>query len=113
MTRPIDVKQGENKTIIVLTNNDLSGVTEMEFGIDTPEQILKTKSAAQITNITTTQFKVHLVPNDTNTVKPGSYKMQARATFADGKVYNIRFTPNRIKICDSVFVDDYAVNDYN
>jgi hypothetical protein len=112
MTRPIEVVQGEDKVIIVQTNNDLSGSTEIEFGIDTPEKILKTLSDVEITNVTTTQFKVALVPADTENVKPGPYKMQARVTLS-GKVYNLKFTPDKIKIMDSVFIDSYIANDYS
>ena len=112
MTRPIEVVQGEDKVIVVQTNNDLSGSSEIEFAIDTPTKILKTKSAGDITNVTTTQFKVTLAAADTENVQPGPYKMQARVTLTS-KLYNVKFTPDKIKVMDSVFIDSYISGDYN
>jgi len=109
--KPIALYQGEDKTIVVEMNTDLSAATEIEFSIDTPSRITKTLSAAQISAVTATQFSVQMDAADTETAKAGPYKYQGRATIS-GKTHNIRFIPNKIKILDSVFVDSNVTGDY-
>lgn len=86
-------------------NTDVQTATEIEFVIEATTKILKTLSAGQISNVTASGFRVQIDAADTTSIKPGEYKYQARATIG-GKKYNIRFMPNKIKILDSVFVDD-------
>lgn len=111
MTRPIWLYQGEDKTISVAMNDDISAASEIEFYIDTSPQIKKTLTDAEISSVTTTSFSVQIDAADTETVKAGTYKYQARATLA-GKKHNIRFTPNKVRLMDSVFVTQNRVNDY-
>lgn len=111
MTRPIVLYQGEDKTIDVLMNDDISTATEIEFYIDTDDQIKKTLSAAQISSVTATQFSVAIDAADTETKTPGPYKFQARATIA-GKKHNIKFTPNKIRLLESVFITQRRIKDY-
>ena len=58
MTRPIEIFQGEDETIVVETNIDLSAATEIDFRIDTDPQIAKTLSAGGVTAVTASQFFV-------------------------------------------------------
>src|SRR5680860_25520 len=102
--KPIEIYQDEDKSIIVDMNEDISAATEIEFSIETPTRITKTLTAAQISNVTATQFTVQIDAADFASTRTGEYKYQARATLASRK-YNIKFTPNKVKIMDSVFVD--------
>ena len=113
MTRPIELYQDADQIITVNMNEDISTATEVEFLIDAPTQISKTLSDNQVYAVTSASFKVRIDAADTASLCVGSYKYQARATIG-GKKYNIKFTPNKIKVMDSVFVDDgYRANDYN
>ena len=107
--RPVRLFQGEDKTLSCTVSEDLTAATEIEFTIDC--NIKKTLSGGSISNVTTTGFDVQIDAADTENVKPGPYKHQGRATVA-GKLSNIVFTPNKIKIMDSVFVDSYTTGDY-
>ena len=109
----LEIFQGEDKTITVESNIDLTTHTEIEFTIDTPTQIKKTKTGGEITGITATQFTVQIDAADTETVKAGPYKYQARATYSSGKISNAKFQPNKITIKDSVFTSIGSGNDYN
>lgn len=100
----IDIFQGEDKTVVVKTNIDLTGASEIQFNIDTPTMISKTLTAGQITGVTNSQFTVQIDAADTATVPASGYKYQARATLADGKIANGRFRPNKLTIRDSLFV---------
>ena len=111
MTRPIELFQGEDKTITVEMNDDISAATEIEFYIDTCTQIKKTLTASEISGVTATQFQVQIDAADTETKTPGPYKFQARATLA-GKKHNIKFTPNKIRLLESVFVTQRTIKDY-
>ncbi len=111
MTRPAVLFQGEDKTLKILMNEDISAATEIEFYIDTCDQIKKTLSDAQITSVTAAQFFVQIDAADTETKEPGPYKFQARATIA-GKKHNIKFRPNKIRILESVFVSQRRIKDY-
>ena len=99
----LEIFQGEDKTIVVTTNDDLSAATEIEFYVDTLTKIKKTLSNAEISGVTSTQFSVTLIPGDTESVPPGDYRYQCRATVG-GKIKNGRFTPNRLKIVKSLMV---------
>ena len=105
--------QGEDKTIVVTTNIDLSSHTEIEFTIDTPTQIKKTLTDATISGVTTSQFSVQIDAGDTENVPAGEYKVQARATDSSGKKTNGKFQPDAITIRDSVFVAIGSGKDYN
>ena len=105
MTRPIELFQDASQYITVSMNTDISTATEIEFTIDCYPPIEKTLSAGEIGSVTATGFRVTIDAADTETIKPGPYKYQARATISTKK-YNIKFTPNKVKIMDSVFVDD-------
>lgn len=111
MTRPVELFQGCDMSISIAMSDDISAATEVEFLIDCSSQISKTKTAGQITGVTATGFTVAIDAADTENIKPGSYKHQARATIA-GKKYNIKLVPDKIKIMDSVFVDSYTPGDY-
>ena len=111
MTRPIELFQGEDKSIIVTMNDDISAATEVEFYIDTPTQIKKTLSAGEISGVTATQFTVQIDAADTESVRHGEYRFQARATIASKK-HNIKFTPDKLILKKSVFVTLGRVNDY-
>jgi len=105
--------QGEDKTITVLTNIDLTSYTEIEFNIDTPTQIKKTKTGGGITGITASQFSVQIDAGDTETVPAGSYKFQARGTDSSSKKVNGKFQPNKLVVKDSIFVSQGSGKDYN
>ena len=111
-TRPAEIYQGEDSTLTITTSEDVSTATEIEFLIDAPTQISKTLGASQITSVTATGFTVQIDAADTSSIPEGGYKHQARVTIGS-KLEHIRFTPNKIKIKDSVFVDDYTPGDYN
>ena len=108
----VRIYQGQNKTLVVQTNIDLSSATEIEFKIDTPDQITKTLSGGGISNVSSTQFEVALVPGDTETVVEGAYRMQTRYTDSSGNIYNGTFTPDRAEIEDSIFTTQGSGNDY-
>jgi hypothetical protein len=61
--------------------------------------------------VTAAKFDVTLAAADTETVEKGFYQYQARATLG-GLKHNIRFTPNRIHIKESVFVNPSQIKDY-
>ena len=103
--------QGEDATITVTTNDDCSTATELEYRLDSPSQVIKKLSAGEISTPTSTGFTITLDAADTTDIEAGIYKHQARVTLS-GKVYTIRFTPDSMKILDSVFVDSNPVNDY-
>ena len=105
MTRPIELFQDASQYITVAMNTDIQTATEIELTIDCYPPIAKTLSAGEIGSVTETGFRVTIEAEDTAEVKPGPYKYQARATIS-AKKYNIAFTPNKVKIMDSVFVDD-------
>ena len=110
----LEIFQGEDKTITVESNIDLTTHDEIEFTIDTPTQIKKTLSGSGgISGVTATQFTVQIDAADTETVKAGPYKYQARATDSSGKISNAKFQPNKITIKDSVFTSIGSGNDYN
>ena len=109
--RPPVLYKGEDKTIVVEMNTDISAATEIEFYIDTDSQIKKTLSGGDISGVTATQFSVAIVPGDTDSVNVGSYRFQARATLSS-KLYHIKFTPNKIVIEDSIFLTSRSVPDY-
>ena len=109
----LELFQGEDKTITVTSNIDLTTHTEIEFTIDAPTQITKTLSGSGISGVTATQFTVQIDAADTETLKAGPYKYQARATDSSGKISNAKFQPNRITIKDSVFTSAGSGNDYN
>ena len=111
MTRPIELFQDADQYITVAMNVDLVTATEIEYIVDCSTQISKTLTAGQIDSVTTTSFRVAIDAADTTNISVGEYKHQARATIG-GKKYNIKFTPNKIKILDSVFVDSNVVGDY-
>ena len=111
MTRPIELYQGEDKTIIVEMNDYISAATEIEFYIDTDTQIKKTLTGGKVSSVTSTQFQVQIDAADTETKDAGAYKFQARATIATKK-YNIKFTPNKVMILNSIFVTEGSGNDY-
>jgi hypothetical protein len=113
MTRPIELYQGESKTIVVETNIDLSAYAEIEFSINTPTQILKKLSEGDIADVTATQFSVAIEPADTESVASGEYQYQCRATDSSGNITQGKFTPDKIKIRDSIFVRSLVGgNDY-
>ena len=107
-----EIFQGEDKTLTLKNNIDLSAATEIVFNVDTPTQIVKSLSAGQITAVTTTQMTVQIDAADTETVPAGGYRMQSRATLA-GKLVNGKYRPNKITIRDSVFTTAGSGNDYN
>lgn len=109
--RPLVLFQGEDKLIVVEMNEDISAATEIEFYIDTLTQIKKTLTAGEITGVTATQFTVAIDSGDTQDIVAGSYKFQARATLATKK-HNIKFTPNKIQIEDSIFISPRRTRDY-
>ncbi len=102
-TQRPEVFQGEDKTLVITTNDDLSTATEIEFNIDTPTMIKKTLSAAEISGVTATQFSVALVPGDTENVPDGKYRFQCRATVGGLKKNGV-FNPNRIRVMRSLMV---------
>ena len=112
MSAAIRIYQGEDKTIVVRTNEDISAATEVEFVIDTETQILKKLSEGEITNVTSTSFTVQIDAADTETVRHGEYLFQCRATVAT-KIRQGRFSPNKIEIRDSAFTIEGSGNDYN
>ena len=111
MTRPIELYQGEDMTLTVEMNDDISAATEIELYIDTNPQVKKTLSAGQISGVTSTQFDVQIDAGDTNDIPPGAYKYQARATLSSKK-YNIKFTPNTLNIRRSIFENPVGRDDY-
>ena len=111
-TAAVRLYQGEDKTLVVTTNEDISAATEIEFVIDTPTQIKKLLSAGEITGVTTSQFIVQLDASDTETVAEGKYLFQCRATVAT-KIRQGVFSPNKIDLRNSAFTNQGAGNDYN
>lgn len=109
----LEIFQGEDKTIVVTSNIDLTSHTEIEFRIDAPDQIKKTLTGGSISGVTTTEFLVQIDAADTETLKAGPYKFQARATDSSGKISNARFQPNKIEIRDSVFTSAGSGKDYS
>lgn len=112
MSAAIRIYQGEDKTIVVRTNEDISAATEIEFVIDTPTQILKKLTAGQIINVTSTSFTVLILAADTETVKSGEYLFQCRATVA-ALIRQGRFSPNKVQIKNSAFTTEGSGKDYN
>lgn len=112
MSAAIRIYQGEDKTIVVRTNEDISTATEVEFVIDTPTQIKKSLTEGQITNVTATSFTVQIDASDTETVEQGEYLFQCRATVAT-KIRQGVFSPNKVEIQNSAFTDEGSGNDYN
>ena len=109
---PNELFQGEDKTISVSTNIDLSSATEIDFRIDTPTQIIK-KLSSGVSGVTSTLFLVAIDAADTETVPAGNYKYQVRATLSTGKLVNGKFSPNKIIIKDSIFTTAGTGRDYN
>ena len=107
-----DAYQGEDKTIIVESNVDLTLATEIEITIDTPCQIKKTLSGGHISAVTAETFYLQIDSADTESVRPGRYKVQARFTDPSSKKTNGKFQPNSFTIRDSVFVDDEGTKYY-
>lgn len=112
MSATVKIFQGEDKTIVVITNEDISAATEIEFVIDTPTQIKKTLSDGEISAVTSTQFTVQIDAADTETVEAGEYLFQCRATVS-AKIRQGVFSPNKIEIRDSAFTTEGSGNDYN
>ena len=108
--RPIRLFQAEDRTLAIETEDSLVAATEIEFTIDASTKINKTLSGGSISNVTATGFDVQIDAADTENIKPGPYKFQGRSIIS-AKLSNIVFTPNKIKIMDSVFVDDYCTVD--
>jgi len=113
MTRPIEVFQGEDATIIVETGTtDLTAATEIDFRIDTDPQIAKTLTGGGVSAVSATRFSVAIDAANTSSVRAGDYKYQCRATLG-GKLRNGRFTPNKFIVRDSVFTTEGSGNDYS
>lgn len=112
MSAALRIYQGEDKTIVVRTNEDISAATEVEFVIDTSPQIIKKLSASQIINVTATSFTVQIDAADTETIPAGEYLFQCRATVAT-KIRQGRFSPNKVEIKNSAFTTAGSGNDYN
>ena len=102
--RPLRIPQGAATSIVVEVEG-VASATEVEFGIDCRPEVVKRLSAGQISNVSATGFTVSLLPADFNNIKPGEYKCQARVTIA-GTPYAVEFRPNKVRIVDSVFVED-------
>lgn len=107
-----EVFQGATKVITVQTNIDLAAATEIEFRIDTCPTITKTMTGGGISGLSATEFKVTIEPEDTESIKAGVYKYQARATVGASKIQG-RFKPNKLTIKESVFTTGGSGNDYN
>ncbi len=104
--------QGEDKSLVVMTNIDLSSSSEIEFIVDTPSQIIKKLSESEISGVTSTQFVVQIDAADTENVQPGGYTVQARSTDSSSKKTNGKFQPNQLTIKPSAFVSSMLGNDY-
>jgi len=108
----VQIFQGEDKTLVVSSNLDLTTATEIEFRVDTDVQIVRSLSNGDISGVTATQFSVEISGDDTETVKAGNYKYQVRATIG-GKKRNGKFSPNKFEVLDSIFTTAGSGNDYN
>lgn len=112
MSSELRVYQGEDKTIVVTTNIDLTDATEIEFVIDTETQITKSLTLEEISGVTSSQFQVQLDAGDTETITAGEYLYQCRATISS-KIVQGKFSPNKIEILESAFTSAGSGNDYN
>jgi hypothetical protein len=110
--RPIELAQGADEVVDVLSNIDLTTATEIDFRIDTQPQLVKTLTGGGIGSVTATQFTVTIDAADLATVPAGPYKYQVQATIA-GLVKQGLFQPDKIKVTDSIFTDEGMGNDYS
>lgn len=108
----IELYQGENKSIVVTTNVDLTTATEIEFRIDSSPQIIKKLTTSGITGVTATQYTINIEPGDTSSIGAGEYKIQARYTDSSGDIHHGKFTPNKLTLRESIFVNPNSGNDY-
>ena len=109
MTRPVLVYQGEDK-LIECQVTGVSAATEIEVTIDCNPQVIKTLSGGSVSNVSSSGFNLQIDASDLTSIKPGLYKYQGRATI--GTLHNIRFTPNQIRLLESVFETSRNVRDY-
>ncbi len=100
-----EIYQGEDKTLTISTNEDLSSYSNIEFVIDATSAITKTLADGKITNVTATSFDVQVDAADTASVTAGKYKYQVRATSGSDKTYHGKLTPDGIKILQSSFIN--------
>ncbi len=107
-----ELYQGEDKTLIIGTNEDLTTYTQIEFVIDSPRQIKKTLTGGGISGVTASQFSVQIDAADTKNVNPGRYKYQTRATSSGSKTYHGKTVPNGVRVLHSSFVNPTNGNDY-
>lgn len=112
----IELYQGENKTIVVSTNVDLTTATEIEFTVAKVDNVktkfTKTLTGGAISGVTSTQYSVAVSPEDTDDFPSGEYIVQARYTDASGNIFQGKFVPNKVKILGSLFVEQGTGNDY-
>ena len=116
--KPFEIYAGSDASIAIETRKhitfdsviDLSTATEIEVTVDAPTPIRLTKTGGDISSVTATGFTMTFVPADTESVEPGSYRYQCRATI--GGLKHGRFIPDRIKVKASVFVSSRTPGDY-
>ena len=108
----ISLYQGEDKTIVVNTNEDLTTATEIEFRIDCSPQVVKTLTGGGISGVTATGYAIALEPGDTTNIDAGEYKIQSRYTDSGGNINHGKFVPNKLKLIESIFVNPNSGNDY-
>ena len=110
MTRPQKFYQGADY-ILECEVSDASASTEVELIIDTNPIISKTLSAGEIA-LTSIGFDVTILAADTATKPAGLFRYQARVTIG-GKLSNVDFTPDQVRIKESNFVTSQNVRDYS
>lgn len=103
-SKPIEIYQGSDRTIVVKSNKDVTTSTEIEVRIDTCPQITKTLTAGEITGVTATGFNVVILAEDTRSITPQNYEIQSRETSAGGIVTHGIFAPDMVSIKESIFV---------
>lgn len=110
-TRPVEITQGMDKTLTLWVSDDLTSATEVEYVIDSPTRISKALTTGVTVN-SASQVTIQIDAADTTNIVPGPYKQQMRATLS-GKLTKVKIQPNKIRITDSVWVDEYVAGDYN
>ncbi len=105
------VFQGEDKSLVIPVNLDLTTYTEIEFIIDASKQITRKLSRGEISAVTATQFQVSV--GDVSNTPAGEYRYQIRATDAGGSIQQAEIRPSRISVKHSAFVNPNSGNDYN
>ena len=103
MSSTIKLFQGADRTITVTSDKDLTTATEVEVRIDTPKQIIKTKTGGGVTNIIATGFDILIEDGDTTDIASGEYRIQARSTASTGIITHAQLAPSAVTVADSIF----------